>query len=148
MIKSQAMFDTDSAVPNALVLEHLDEIQNLPVEGDTVDLKVSDQTHCPMADEFTREEVVPLYIWNNRNSSKDYKACMQQNGNQFGYIPLNDLKVYQGPDVLWKQIPCIIEAHKLIKRSGMPNFLYCRIPVQTQLNPDRWRHYLADYWDK
>ena len=30
----------------------------------------------------------------------------------------------------------------------MPNFLNCRIPVQTQLHPDRWRHYFTDYWDQ
>ena len=29
----------------------------------------------------------------------------------------------------------------------MPNFLNYRIPVQTQLNPDRWGYYLPDYWD-
>ena len=33
-------------------------------------------------------------------------------------------------------------------KKGVPNFLNCRIPVQTQLNSDRWRHYLIDYWNK
>ena len=91
---------------------------------------------------------MPLYIWNNKNGSKDYKACIQQNGDQFGYIPLNDLKIYQGPEVTWKQTPSIIQAHKLIRQSGVPNILNCRIPVRTQLNPDRWRHYLTGYCDK
>ena len=75
----------------------------MPVECDTSYLNSSVQTQHSAVDGFTREEVVPLYIWNNKNSSKDYKACIQQNGDQFGCIPLNDLKIYQGPAVLWKQ---------------------------------------------
>ena len=89
-----------------------------------------------------------MYIWADRNSSKDYKACIQQNGDQFGYIPLNDLKLYHGPEVIWKETSSILQVHKLIRQSGVPHFLNCRIPVQTQLNPDRWRHYLTDYWGK
>ena len=40
-----------------------------------------------------------------------------------------------------------IEAHRLIRNSGKPNFLGCRIPVDSQLNISNWRLYLADYWD-
>ena len=29
----------------------------------------------------------------------------------------------------------------------MPNLLKCRIPVLSQLRPDRWCFHLADYWD-
>ena len=129
--KSQAMLYTNITAPNSPVLEHLHHIHDLPVECDNLDLSPAVQTQCPPVDGFTREEVVPLYIWNNKNASKDYKACVQQNGNQFGYITLNDLKTYQGPEVIWKQIPPIIQAHKLIRQSGVPNFLNCRIPVRT-----------------
>ena len=30
----------------------------------------------------------------------------------------------------------------------MPNFLKCRIPVETNLNCNLWRTYLKDYWDQ
>ena len=40
-----------------------------------------------------------LYIWQYKEIYKDYMACTQQNGGMFGYIPLTDLKVYQGPTV-------------------------------------------------
>ena len=73
---------------------------------------------------------------------------MQQNGDQFGYIPLNDLKLYYRPEVRWEETPSILQAHKLIRQSGVPNFLNCRIPVQTHLHPDRCRYYLTDYLDK
>ena len=94
------------------------------------------------------EEVVPLYIWANKHKCKDYVACIQQNGDTFGYIPLSNLKLYKGPQITWGTTPSILQAHKLIRQSGVPNFLNCRIPVQTQLYPDRWRHYLTDYWDQ
>ena len=44
--------------------------------------------------------------------------------------------------------PFILQVHKLNRQSLVPNILNCRIPVQTQLDPDRWRQYLTDYWDK
>ena len=37
---------------------------------------------------------IPLYVWQNKHLSKDHMACIAQNGGDFGYIPLNDLKVY------------------------------------------------------
>ena len=36
---------------------------------------------------------VPEEVWQNRLYSKDYMACVHQNGDNFGYIPLNDLQV-------------------------------------------------------
>ena len=60
--------------------------------------------------------------------------CNQQIGDQFGCIPLDQFVTYQGPDVYWETIPDIFQAHRLIKDSGIPNFLGHRIPVQTNLN--------------
>ena len=137
---------TRATAPNAPALKNLHHSQDLPVECGSPDSN-SVQTQCSSVDGFIREKVVPLYIWNNKHFSKDYKACVHQNGDQFGYIPLNDLKIYQGPEVLFKEIPSIIKAHKLIRQSRVPIFLNCRIPVEIQLNPDRWRRYLAEYWD-
>ena len=91
---------------------------------------------------------IPLYVWQNKNRSKDHIACLAQNGGDFGYIPLNDLKIYQGPHIVWNTVPDILEAHKIIRDSGVPNFLKSRIPVPTQLNPQRWYFHLKDYWDK
>ena len=36
----------------------------------------------------------------------------------------------------------------MIRNSGLPNFLQCRIPVTSKLNVDSWRFHLADYWDQ
>ena len=113
----------------------------------------SDQAHdCrfpdPNATSYVREEKIPLYIWNNRDKSKDYKACVMQNNGIFGYVPLTDLKTYTGPPVKWDVLPDIIQAHNLVAESGVPNFLKCRIPVETNLNANIWRTYLKDYWDQ
>ena len=67
---------------------------------------------------------------------------------KFGYTPLNDLKVYQGPEVLWKKIPSIVQGHKLMIQSGVPNFLNCRIPCSNPVESRKVEHYLTDYWDK
>ena len=72
-----------------------------PVEQNMLDSNSSVQLEN-MVDNFTCEITIPLYIWANRNTSQDYKACIQQNGLQFGYIPLNDLKLYHGQEVIWK----------------------------------------------
>ena len=56
--------------------------------------------------------------------------------------------VYTGQEVIWGRVPDIVEAHAKIKHSGLPNFMYMRIPVQTQLNVEAWEQYLHCYWDK
>ena len=115
-----------------------------PESGHAYDLSFSD----PSAPLYVREEKIPLYIWNHRDNSKDHKACLRQNNGTFGYVPLTDLKIYTGPPVKWDVVPDIIQAHNLVRNSGVPNFLKCRIPVETNLNANIWRTYLKDYWDQ
>ena len=50
---------------------------------------------------------------------------------KIGFIPLSDLMVYRGHEVVWGNIPNILQAHATVRKSGLPNFMYCRIPVQT-----------------
>ena len=52
---------------------------------------------------------------------------------------------YTGHEVVWGSIPSIIEAHEMIRRSAMPNFMKVRIPVQIQLNVEAWKKYLDLY---
>ena len=61
---------------------------------------------------------------------------------QFGFLPSETLKLYTGDPVYYEQIPDIIATHLMVKKSGLPNFLQCRIPVTSNLNVDRWRFYL------
>ena len=61
---------------------------------------------------------------------------------------LTDVKTYEGPLITWNKQIDILEAHSIIRSSGVPNFLKCRIPVQTQLKPKVWAQKLKDYWDQ
>ena len=72
---------TRATAPNAPALKNLHHSQDLPVECGSPDSN-SVQTQCSSVDGFIREKVVPLYV----HFSKDYKACVHQNGDQFGYI--------------------------------------------------------------
>ena len=91
---------------------------------------------------------IPQTVIDNKIFSKDYVKCIQQNASHYGFLPLNDLMVYQNEEVHWTEIPSIIEAHKMVKKSKMPNFMKARIPVQSQLNIASWYKYLGDYWDQ
>ena len=66
----------------------------------------------------------------------------------FGFIPKSLLKLYAGPPVTWNELPDILQAHTLVKASKLPNYMGCRIPVNSGLNIPKWRHYLANYWDQ
>ena len=72
---------------------------HVTVENYTPDAVSSVQTQFPSVDHCVKEEVVPLYIWDNKHNCKDYAACIRQNGDTFGYIPLSNLKLYQGPQI-------------------------------------------------
>ena len=66
---------------------------------------------------------------------------------QFGFLPSEILQLYTGDPVYYEKIPDIISTHFMIKESGLPNFLKCRIPVASKLNIDRWCFHMLDYWD-
>ena len=78
----------------------------------------------------------------------DFETCKQQIGLRFGCVPLSLIITYSGPDISWQNIPSIIEAHRLVRASGKPNFLGTRIPVQNTLKPHSWRQYLVNYFDQ
>ena len=77
-----------------------------------------------------------------------FEKCKQQIGITFGCIPLTTIKTYSGPHVALNKVPEVFRAYNLIKHSGLPNLLYMRIPVQTNLKVDNWRKYLMDYFDQ
>ena len=82
------------------------------------------------------------------NTCSEYWQYKEQNGVEFGCIPLSPITLFTGDPTYWEQIPDIITAHKLIRQSGLPNFLGLRIPVYTQLKVETWRHHLRGYWDQ
>ena len=95
-----------------------------------------------------RKRNIPEAIRLNAFYSKDYRNCVQQNGRNFGFLPMNDLLVYSGEEIVWGDVPNIIQAHKIIRNSNMPNFMAARIPVNAQFNIPAWKSHLSKYWDK
>ena len=81
-------------------------------------------------------------------SVPEYHKCKEQIGTKFGCVPLAPIHVYRGPIRHWDCTPDILTAHKLIRQSGLPNFLGLRIPVSTNLNVNSWRRHLVDYFDQ
>ena len=72
----------------------------------------------------------------------------QEDTFHFGFIPQGPLKLYVGDPVYWEYVPNVIRSHLLIRASGIPNYLGCRIPVQSHLNIENWKRYLVNYWDQ
>ena len=119
------------------------DLQNLELHSS---LDPSAQTYFSKS--FMANKEVPDIIRQQCHNSKDFQLSKKQNGHDFGFIPLTDVKTYQGPPVTWPPGIDILEAHSIIRNSGVPNFLKCRIPVQTQLNPKVWAQKLENYWDQ
>ena len=95
-----------------------------------------------------RKRNIPDHIYQDKFLSSDYVNCVQQNGKDFGFLPLNNLMVYTGDDIVWSQVPNIVEAHTIVRNSKQPNFMGARIPVASQFNIQAWNSYLDQYWDK
>ena len=78
----------------------------------------------------------------------EYQKCKAQIGTKFGCVPLAPIYVHKGQSQVWESVPDVLTAHKLIRDSGLPNFLGLRIPVETNLNVSSWRKHLVDYFDQ
>ena len=78
---------------------------------------------------------IPQLIWDNRYRCSHYLQCTAQMDTHFGFIPITPLQEYHGPPIHWQTIPDMLKAHKIITESRLPNFMKCRIPVQTHLKP-------------
>ena len=72
----------------------------------------------------------------------------QQLGTAFRCLLLPGITLFNADPIYYERIPDIIQAHRLVRQSGMPNLLGLRIPIQTQLNVLCWRYYLRDYFDQ
>ena len=77
-----------------------------------------------------------------------YHNVVKNSQHDFGFCPFTNFTLYKGGPVYWDSIPDDLQAHKFITKTGKPNFLAARIPVRSQLNIDKWRAYLAQYWDE
>ena len=66
---------------------------------------------------------------------------------QFGFIPLSDFVLPESEDKN-QSITCPLKQHFIVKATGAPNFMKCRILIATQLNIPAWESMLEEYWDR
>ena len=104
-------------------------------------------THDPNSLDILNQRI-PDHVFADRHKCMEYNSCVQQNGEDFGFIPLARLKVYHGDPINYDRLPDIITAHKIVRQTGIPNFLGARIPIASQLKPQRRHYHLARFWDK
>ena len=64
-----------------------------------------------------------------------YDACV---------IPLTSFHLYTGSLVYCTFIPDSLDAHKI---KNKPNHIHDRIPVSTQLKPNKWQFQIQDFCD-
>ena len=127
--------------PDIDTKDHMNNIYRLEFELSQLeqDLIVNPNVENHFSKSLLANREIPQDIRQQCQNSRDFNLSKMQNGHQFGFIPLTDVKTYQGPPVTWHNNIDILEAHSIIRNSGVPNFLKCRIPVQTQLKPKVWK---------
>ena len=113
--------------------------------------------HRPIGEQILSRNSEPQYIDPTLESCIENEVISHTDGkpdigrpvaNTFGFIPKAPLQVYTGEVVHWQDIPNTLEAHQLIKATKIPNYMKCRIPVQSGLNTKAWRAHLSNYWDQ
>ena len=75
-----------------------------------------------------------------------FNMFLQQSEHMFGFIPLSGFVLPQCKNQ-GGNITCPIKQHVLVKNSGLPNYMGCRIPLKSQLNLEKWEEMLVGYWD-
>ena len=87
-----------------------------------------------------RNARVPLHF------SSNYTNWKLQTDFDFGFVPLQDF-ILPAHLHMGEEIGCPLETYRRVKASGLPNFLGCRIPIESQLNVQAWDRELKGYWD-
>ena len=93
-------------------------------------------THDPNSLDTLNQRILD-HVFADRHKCVEYNNCVQQNGKDFGFIPLMSLEVYHSAPIAYDQLPNIIIAHKIVRQTGSPNFFVARIPIASQLKPQK-----------
>ena len=77
-----------------------------------------------------------------------FNHWQQQVDFQFGFVPLGSQLIPSNATLCNSHDDSSIEIHKIVKKTGKPNFFQAHLPVTSQLNVDKWKTLLKDYWDQ
>ena len=103
-------------------------------------IKIYDMLKPP----FRLKCYIPDFVHYNKINSSDNVNCVQQNGRDYCLLPFSDLMVYTGKEVIWSDIPSVIEAHKIIKNRLSLILWEPESLLESQLNITVWKLYLTD----
>ena len=67
-------------------------------------------THDPNSLDILNQHI-PDHVFAGRHKCMEYNNYVQQNVEDFGFIPLTPLKVYNGDPIHYDQVPDIITVH-------------------------------------
>ena len=94
-------------------------------------------------------------LWQRKNNGTvphptchEYNQFKIQSKYDFRFIPLSHQVMPENHDINTAHDVSVIETHKRVKHTGLPNFLGAGIPIKSQLNTKAWQELLHDYWDK
>ena len=123
--------ESDNLLHDPDVGESVEE-RNNKILSDTPVTGAKDETN------LDNKDIAPLVM----------EKAKQQLAGHFGCLHLQDLVAYERPNKVLQQVRNILQAHKLVRASGISNFGGERIPVKSSLNITAWRTHLCDYFDK
>ena len=75
------------------------------------------------------------------------KIQMAQNKQLFGFIPIYGLQSRITDTNTNSVCTDILLLHELLRQNGRHNYNGLQIPLHSQLNFEKWKSYLQDYWD-
>ena len=75
----------------------------------------------------------------------EYERFKKQSKYKFGYIPLSPQVMPEVTEVGTNSNISAIDLHSQVKEVGVANVLGARIPVNSQLNVQKWEEYLENY---
>ena len=93
----------------------------------------------------TEKKFEDLLCFKGDTDIKLFNEWRSQSDFDFGFVPLSDFIMPNVDDPETVTDPFILP--KLIKDSRRPNYLGCRIPVNSQFNLQAWTDMLVGYWD-
>ena len=76
------------------------------------------------------------------NNCVSFQNWRSQSKVDFGFVPLTDFVLPENTEIRDTSIKDPFCMHEKVKASGRPNFLGCRIPVESQLNIPAWQEAL------
>ena len=77
----------------------------------------------------------------------EFLMSIQQLGSTFGCIPLTPISLYQGPPRVWHSIPDVLQEHRMIWDSGIPNYAFLlRLTLKFQVGVSIFVIILTNNW--